>query len=231
LLEKGGAPSPDWRIHEVRFGDGPLTKEHPDGQDTRIRAARERLKALMDGRGEEGDLRSALVPLAARLIVEEGLEVKPRTRWDGSITRVARLLAPARNGYRTGRLKTAEGMVEYAAPQISDRVVPFRSRLGSRDYPIFSDHRGWPLQSAVLMSWMTPSFVEKLEDPAVGMGACSAAVRQGDARTRALPGKIDAAAQFGVRARQEALAGAPLDRVAVTPKSARVISPRKKSNA
>src|SRR5204863_890800 len=29
----------------------------------------------------------------------------------------------------TGRLKTAEGVVEYAAPQISDRAVPFRSRL------------------------------------------------------------------------------------------------------
>src|SRR5438045_3310068 len=28
-----------------------------------------------------------------------------------------------------GQLKTAEGMVEYAAPQISDRAVPFRSRL------------------------------------------------------------------------------------------------------
>ena len=35
---------------------------------------RERLKALMDGQSEEGDLRSALVRLAARLIVEEGLE-------------------------------------------------------------------------------------------------------------------------------------------------------------
>jgi hypothetical protein len=53
------------------------------------------LKALMDGQSEEGDLRSALVRLAARLIVEEGLEGEPRTRWDGSITRAARLLAPA----------------------------------------------------------------------------------------------------------------------------------------
>ena len=35
---------------------------------------RERLKALMDGQSEEGDLRSALVRLAARLILEEGLE-------------------------------------------------------------------------------------------------------------------------------------------------------------
>jgi hypothetical protein len=57
---------------------------------------RERFKALMDGQSEEGDLRSALVRLAARLIVEEGLEGEAtRTRWDGSITRAARLLAPA----------------------------------------------------------------------------------------------------------------------------------------
>src|SRR6266567_634300 len=35
---------------------------------------RERLKALMEGHGEAGDLRSELVRLAARLIVEEGLE-------------------------------------------------------------------------------------------------------------------------------------------------------------
>jgi|SRR5215469_6832363 len=34
-----------------------------------------------------------------------------------------------RNGYRTGRLKTAEDMIEYAAPQISDRALPFHSRL------------------------------------------------------------------------------------------------------
>ena len=32
-------------------------------------------------------------------------------------------------GYRTGRLKTAEDMIEYAAPQISDRALPFHSRL------------------------------------------------------------------------------------------------------
>jgi hypothetical protein len=34
----------------------------------------ERLKAQMDGRGEERDLRSELVRLAAQLILEEGRE-------------------------------------------------------------------------------------------------------------------------------------------------------------
>jgi hypothetical protein len=32
------------------------------------------LKALMDGQGEEGNLRSALVRLAGGLIIEEGLD-------------------------------------------------------------------------------------------------------------------------------------------------------------
>jgi putative transposase len=56
------------------------------------------------------DVRSEVVHLVARLIIAEGLE-------------------GYRNGSRAGRLKTAEGVVEYAAPQISDRAVPFRARL------------------------------------------------------------------------------------------------------
>ena len=34
-----------------------------------------------------------------------------------------------RNGVRTGRLKTAEGFVDYAAPQIAGRDEPFRSEI------------------------------------------------------------------------------------------------------
>jgi putative transposase len=91
---------------------------------------RERLKALIEGKSEEGDLRSALVRLAARLIIEEGLEGEAADALGRDY--YARGAAPGagyRNGYRTGRLKTAKGEVEYAAPQISDRAVPFRSRL------------------------------------------------------------------------------------------------------
>jgi transposase-like protein len=91
---------------------------------------RERLKALMDGRSEEGDLRSELVRLAARLILEEGLEGEAADALGREYyVRGAAPGAGYRNGYRTGRLKTAEGMVQYAAPQICDRAVPFRSRL------------------------------------------------------------------------------------------------------
>jgi transposase-like protein len=34
-----------------------------------------------------------------------------------------------RNGYRTGRLKTAEGLMEYSAPQVAGRDQPFRSTI------------------------------------------------------------------------------------------------------
>jgi hypothetical protein len=84
----------------------------------------------MDGQSEEGDLRSALVRLAARLIVEEGLEGEATDALGREYyARGAAAGAGYRNGYRRGRLKTAEGVVEYAAPQICDRAVPFHSRL------------------------------------------------------------------------------------------------------
>jgi len=67
---------------------------------------------------------------ADRLIVEEGLEGETADALGREYyMRGAAAGAGYRNGYRTGRLKTAEGMIEYAAPQISDRAVPFRSRL------------------------------------------------------------------------------------------------------
>jgi transposase-like protein len=91
---------------------------------------RERLKALMEGHGEGNDVRSELVRLAARLIVEEGLEGEATDALGREYyVRGAAPGAGYRNGYRTGRLKTAEGVVEYAAPQVSDRAVRFRSRL------------------------------------------------------------------------------------------------------
>ena len=34
-----------------------------------------------------------------------------------------------RNGYRTGRLKTAEGAMAYSAPQIAGRDEPYRSAI------------------------------------------------------------------------------------------------------
>ena len=91
---------------------------------------REKLKALMEGRSEATDGRSELVRLAAQLIVEEALEKEAAAALGrGYYERGAVPGAGYRNGYRAGRLKTAEGAIEFSAPQIADRAEPFRSRL------------------------------------------------------------------------------------------------------
>ena len=91
---------------------------------------REKRKALMEGRSEAEDGRSELVRLAARLIIEEALEGEAREALGRAY--YARGGGPGagyRNGYRPGRVKSAEGAIEYSAPQIADRAAPFRSRI------------------------------------------------------------------------------------------------------
>ena len=68
--------------------------------------------------------------LAARLIIEEALEGEARDVLGRDY--YARGATPGggyRNGYRPGRVKSAEGAIEYSAPQIADRAEPFRSRI------------------------------------------------------------------------------------------------------
>jgi Transposase, Mutator family len=91
---------------------------------------REKLKALMGGRSEIEDGRSELVRLAARLIIEEALEGGAGDALGREYYgRGAVPGAGYRNGYRTGRVKSAEGAIEYSTPQIADRREPFRSRI------------------------------------------------------------------------------------------------------
>ena len=92
------------------------------------------------------DPRSNLIRLAVQKIVEEGLEAEASEalgrgyyqRDDSPERDGAGTLGPAagekplggyRNGYRTGHLKSAEGAIEFAVPQISDRAEPFVSRI------------------------------------------------------------------------------------------------------
>ncbi len=82
---------------------------------------REELRALMNGDLGTAAGRSDLVRLALRLIVEEALEgevsdVLGRERYE----RGEGEKAGYRKGYRTGKVKTAEGAVEYSAPQVRD---------------------------------------------------------------------------------------------------------------
>jgi transposase-like protein len=78
---------------------------------------REELRALMNGELGTAAGRGDLVRLALRLIVEEALkgevtDVLGRERYERSEGEKAGY----RNGYRTGKVKTAEGAVEYSAP-------------------------------------------------------------------------------------------------------------------
>jgi putative transposase len=91
---------------------------------------REKLKAMIEGRNEGGGSRSELIRLAARLIIEEALESEARDAVGRDYyARGAVAGAGYRNGYRLGRLTSAEGSIEYSAPQIADRAEPFRSAL------------------------------------------------------------------------------------------------------
>ena len=91
---------------------------------------REELRGLMNGELGTAAGRGELVRLALRLIVEEALEGEVsdalgRERYergeDGK--------AGCRNGYRPGKIKTAEGAVDYSAPQVRDTPEPFVSRV------------------------------------------------------------------------------------------------------
>ena len=91
---------------------------------------RELLRRLIEGEASTADNRGDLVKLATRLVLEEALEAESHD----ALGREYYAPGPEpgrgwRTGMRTGRLKTAEGFVEYAAPQITGREEPFRSAV------------------------------------------------------------------------------------------------------
>ena len=93
-------------------------------------ATRERLTALFDGKSGVEDVKGAMVHQAIRLIVEEALEIEVAdVLGRGYYEPGAAAGSGYRNGYRHGKLKTAEGAIEYGMPQVSDRAEPFRSKM------------------------------------------------------------------------------------------------------
>jgi transposase-like protein len=74
--------------------------------------------------------RSNLVLLAAQLILEEALEAEVNDALGrGRYERAEGEAQGYRNGYRGGRMKTAEGMVEFSAPQVRETAEPFASAI------------------------------------------------------------------------------------------------------
>jgi len=91
---------------------------------------RKEIQDLISGKLEGSGTTSDFIRSATRLLIEQALEAEVRDALGrGYYEAGAETGSGYRNGVRTGRLKTAEGLVEYAAPQVSDRAEPFQSRL------------------------------------------------------------------------------------------------------
>jgi transposase-like protein len=92
--------------------------------------ARQQIERLLK-EGSAGELQTELIRLGVRRLVEEALETEASAALGrGYYQRDGEGREPGyRNGYRSGHLRTAEGAIEYAAPQISDREEPFRSSI------------------------------------------------------------------------------------------------------
>ena len=91
---------------------------------------REELTALIEGRLSTASAKDELIKLASRLIVEEAIEGEAADALGRDYyEHGAQPGQGYRNGYRTGRLKTAEGLMEYSTPQIAGRDEPFRSGI------------------------------------------------------------------------------------------------------
>ena len=82
----------------------------PIAKAAQAEKTRERLRALIDGRLGTGADRSDLVRMAVQLIVEEVLEAEARDKLGRErYERAEGEASGYRNGYRRGRMKTAEG--------------------------------------------------------------------------------------------------------------------------
>jgi putative transposase len=94
--------------------------------------AREQLQGLLSGGTDcETNIVSALVEIVTRLVVQELVEGEQRDFLGGRgrYDRRSEDQVGSRNGYERGRLRTAEGFVDVAVPQVRGTGEPFRSSL------------------------------------------------------------------------------------------------------
>src|SRR5512143_738853 len=103
----------------------PMAKRVPASMRTR-----QSLSDVIEGRLSSPAGREELVKLATRLIIEETLEAEARDAVGRDYyEHGAEPGSGYRNGYRPGRLKTAEGVMDYSAPQVAGRPEPYRSAI------------------------------------------------------------------------------------------------------
>ena len=106
-----GRTLPEVRQENRPLGVAGATGSIPMKRVSAPERTRERLQAIIDGRLGTAPERSSLVLLAAQLILEEALEAEVRDEVGRErYERAGGAASGYRNGYRTGRMKTAEGM-------------------------------------------------------------------------------------------------------------------------
>lgn len=90
---------------------------------------RKRIEAMINGEVTQVD-KSMLIREAARLIVEEALEGEVADALGRPFYgRGAAAGGGYRNGYRTAKIRSAEGGIAFSVPQVADRAQPFRSKV------------------------------------------------------------------------------------------------------
>jgi len=152
------------------------------------RQTKDGIRALLEGDVESGDMVSELVRRSVQLIVEEALEGKVEDVLGRGYYERGERGSGHRNGYRRGRLKTSEGRVDYALPQVRgvadiSSVRGLRELLGGRTEAlerlalemyargcstrdieaIFADEEGRSLLSRTAVSELTESLWEEYE--------------------------------------------------------------------
>jgi putative transposase len=96
--------------------------------------AREQLQELLGGGvGRGSNIVSTLVETVTRLVVQEVLEAEQADYLGGRnrYKRRGEAQPGSRNGYESGRVRTAEGAITVAVPQVRGVEQPFRSSLMS----------------------------------------------------------------------------------------------------
>jgi putative transposase len=94
--------------------------------------AREQLRELLSGGAERGsNIVLALVETVTQVVVQELLEAEQADYLGGRgrYQRRGEGQVGSRNGYEPGRVRTAEGVIEVAVPQVRGGDEPFRSSL------------------------------------------------------------------------------------------------------
>src|SRR5689334_4792625 len=124
--------------------------------------AREQLQRLLGGGVDhEQNIVSALVETVTRLVVQELLEGEQGDFLGGRgrYQRRGEEQLGLRNGYERGRLRTAEGFVDVAVPQVRGAGEPFRSSLMS-----FLDGNSEVLESLVNEMYARGLSTREVED-------------------------------------------------------------------